>query len=109
LFIADSSEEHVMRRPTFTAAHSDLISVAALLPLAALLLSTALGGCVAYTSHPPGYYSYNYPYGYYGGYRSAYGYPGSYAAYPSTYDRRPLYSPDYNSTFNTYETSGGGR
>ena len=91
-----------MRNPKFTSARSRL------LPLAALLAATSLGGCVAYTGYPSGYYGYNYSNGYYGAGRSVYGYPSNYAAYPSTYNKRPLYSSDYNSSFNTYENRGGG-
>ncbi len=97
-----------MRHPKSTAARSRLI------PLAALFLTTALGGCIAYSGYPSGYYSNsnNYPNGYYGANRTAYAYPSYNAGYPSNYTnsyyQRPLYSPDYNSSFNTYENSGGG-
>jgi hypothetical protein len=92
-----------MQYPEFTAVRRRLI------PLAAVLVATALGGCVAYTGYPSGYYGSNYPNGYYAGNRSAYGYPSNSAGYPSSYSQRPFYSPDYNSSFNTYENSGGGR
>ena len=75
-----------------------------LVPVAALLVATALGGCVAYTGYPSGYYGYNYPSGYYGDNRGGYAYPTY-----SSYNQRPLYSSDYNSSFNGYENSGGGR
>jgi hypothetical protein len=90
-----------MRYPKFTAPQRRLI------PLAALFLATALGGCVAYSGYPSGYYGYNYPSGYYGGYQSAYVYPSNHNGYPSTYTyyQRPVYSPDYNGSFNT---NGGG-
>ena len=86
-----------------------------LIPLTALALSTALGGCVAYSGYPsssygyggyPTAYSYNYPssygYGGSGGYASAYSYNyprGYYAGYPG-YGYRSYYSPAYGS----YET-----
>jgi hypothetical protein len=94
-----------MRYPEFTAARRRLI------PLAALLLATGLGGCVAYSGYPSGYYGYNQPNGYYGGNRTAYAYPAYNAGYPTytnSYRQRPYYSPDYNGSFNTYENSGGG-
>lgn len=69
-----------------------------LIPVTALLLATALGGCVAYTGYPATTYSYNYPGGYYGGYPSSYAYSYNYAPYSS----------NYNGTFNTYATSGNG-
>jgi hypothetical protein len=87
-----------MPHPKFETARRRLV------PVAALLVATALGGCVAYTGYPSGYYSYNYPSGYYGGNRGGYAYP----AY-SSYNQRPVYSSDYNSSFNAYENSGGGR
>jgi hypothetical protein len=105
-----------MHYPRFTAARRHLI------PLTALLLATALGGCVGYTAYPSGY-GYNYPAtypnsppgGYYGGYPSAYSYNYAntpYAGYPQTYNNsntyRPFYTPNYNGTFNTYTTSGSG-
>ena len=63
---------------------------------AALLLVTALGGCVAY----PGY-GYSYGYGYQPRYYAAY--PGSYA-----YQYPPYYTSDYNGYANTYRTINGG-
>jgi hypothetical protein len=96
-----------MRYPKFTAARSHLI------PFTALMLATALGGCVGYTGYPSSGYGYSYPNsnGYYGSYPSTYGYNYP-AAYPRTYTNsinyRPLYSSDYNSSFNTYENGGGG-
>ena len=56
-----------MRNQKFTAARRRLV------PIAAILLATALGGCVAYSGYPSGYYGANYPYGYYGGNRTAAG------------------------------------
>jgi hypothetical protein len=87
-----------MPHPKFETARRRLV------PVAALLVATVLGGCVAYTGYPSGYYGYNYPSGYYGGNRGGYAYP----AYNS-YNQRPVYSSDYNSSFNAYENSGGGR
>ena len=54
-----------MQHATFTTARSRLM------PLAALLLATALGGCVGYSSYPSRDYSYSYPSGYYTGYTQA--------------------------------------
>ena len=68
-----------------------------LVPLAALLLATALGGCVGYSSYPSRDYSYSYPSGYYAGYPRTYSSSNSY---------RPYYSPDYGRYNNTYETGG---
>ena len=94
-----------MRYPEFRAIGSRLI------PLTALALTTALGGCVAYTGYPssnygysgyPSTYSYNYPstYGYSGSGGApaySYNYPsGNYAGYPG-YGYRPYYSPGYGS------------
>jgi hypothetical protein len=44
-----------MQHATFTTARSRLM------PLAALLLAAALGGCVGYSSYPSRDYSYSYP------------------------------------------------
>ena len=89
-----------MQCAKFTAARCRLI------PLAALLLATALGGCVAYAGYPTSNYSYNYPSGYYSGYPSGYyaGYPTAYT-YPS--NSRQLYSPTYYSSPTSYESNGG--
>jgi hypothetical protein len=93
-----------MRYPKFTATRSHLI------PLAALLLATTLGGCYPYPGYPSNGYGANYP----NGYSTNYGnnYPGGYYAYQRTpynsNENRPFYSSDYNSTFNTYGTTGGG-
>jgi hypothetical protein len=87
-----------MRQVNATAARRPL-PLPILLPLAALLLAMSLGGCIAYNGYPDGYPG-GYP-GYYG-----YTYRNDYADY--TYRRRPYYSPDYNSAFDTYQTSGGG-
>lgn len=70
-----------------------------LIPVTALLLATALGGCVAYTGYPATTYSYNTPANYYGGYPSSYAY---------SYNYVPPFSSDYNGTFNTYAASGDG-
>ena len=83
-----------MRQASPTVARNPLLPLA-LLPLIALLLAMSLGGCVAYNGYP-GYYGYNYPTAY----------PNYYADY--TYRPRPYWSNDYNSSFNTYQTSGGG-
>jgi hypothetical protein len=85
--------DHIMRN-TFKCAGKGLI------PMAALLGATLLGGCVAYTGYPTATtYGYNYPGSYYGGYPSNYAY---------SYNYYPAYSSDYNGTFNTYQTSGDG-
>jgi hypothetical protein len=72
-----------MQHATFTTARSRLM------PLAALLLAAALGGCVGYSSYPSRDYSYSYPGSYYAGYPQNYG---------STYGYRPYYSPNYGGT-----------
>jgi hypothetical protein len=107
-FRRNGIEEHIMR-------HSFSKSTTArrrLVPVAALLLATTLGGCVAYPGYPSGYYGYNNPNAYYGANRTDYVYPNSYGGYQSTYansySARPYYSHDYNGAFNTYENSGGG-
>ena len=94
-----------MRHPKFTATRSYLI------PLAALLLATTLGGCYPYPGYPSNGYGYNYPNGYPA--NNGYNYPnGYYAGYPRTSynsnENRPLYTSDYNGTFNAYGTTGGG-
>ena len=90
-----------MRHPNFTSARSHAV------PIVALFLTTALGGCVAYTGRPYTQYSYSYghPTGYYAGYPTYYDYPYTYA---HSHNYPPYYSPDYNSYYNTYATSGGG-
>ena len=82
-----------MQHAMFTTARSRLM------PLAALLLATALGGCVGYSSYPSRDYSYSYPSSYYAGYPRTYG---------SSYGYRPYYSPDYGRYNRTYETGGAG-
>ncbi len=73
-------------RYTFKAARNRLV------PLAALVLATALGGCVAYTGYPPTSYSYTtYPSGYYAGYPTAY-----------TYSYNTSYTPDYRGASRAY-------
>lgn len=67
--------------------------------LAALIGATALGGCVTESSPPTYAYSNPYPYGYY-----STGYPVS-RTYPNGYTS--AYSPDYNGSYNTYDTAGG--
>jgi hypothetical protein len=87
--------------------------------LAALLLATALGGCVGYAGYPSSGYGHNYPNNYsndyYRGYPSTYSYnhPSNYyAGYPraqsTSYGDRPYYSPYYGGYNNAYETRGGG-
>ena len=89
-----------MRYPTFTAIRSRLI------PISALLLATALGGCVAY----PGYSSSPYGYGYANGYNA--GNPNVYyAVYPQPYTNtpanRPFYSPTFYSNPTAYDNNVG--
>ena len=82
----NESEDHIMRYQQFTAAPTRLM------PSAALLVATALGGCAEYPSHG---YGYNYPTaGYYAGH------PRSYSA---SYGDRPYYSPEYQRYNDTYE------
>jgi len=77
-----------MQNPKFTAARSRLV------PIAALVLATALGGCVGYSSYPSRDYGYSYPNGYYAGYPRT---------YTTSYGYRPYYSPDYG-RYNSYES-----
>ena len=70
-----------MQRAMLTTARSRLI------PLAALLLTTVLGGCVGYTGYPSRDYGYSYPNNYYAGYQHTYN---------TWYGYHPYYSPDYN-------------
>jgi hypothetical protein len=81
-----------MRHAMFTAARSRLI------PIAALLLATALGGCVGYSGYPPGDNGYNYSGGYYAGYPRT---------YSTSYSYRPYYSHDYDRYSHAYENRGG--
>jgi hypothetical protein len=74
--------------------HEDEAMRSKMIIAAALLLVTALGGCVAY----PGY---GYNYGYQPRYYAAY--PGNYA-----YQYPPYYTSDYNGYANTYRTINGG-
>ena len=67
------------------------------MPFAALLLATALGGCVGYTGYISGDNGYNYPSSYYAGYPRT---------YSTSYGYRPYYSPDYGRYNHNYE--GGG-
>jgi hypothetical protein len=107
-FRSNGSEEQIMRHhdPKSTTFRRRLV------PCVALLLATALGGCVAYPVYPSGYYGYNNTNAYYGANRTAYVYPNSYSGYPGTYansyNAHPYYSHDYNGAFSTYENSGGG-
>jgi len=80
-----------MRYPKLTAAR---------VGLGALVLTTALGGCVNHTGYPSGDYSYyRYP-------SSNYAYRPSGYAY--SYNYRPYYYPDYNGYYNAYQTNDGG-
>jgi hypothetical protein len=80
-----------MRHGMFKTARSSLV------PLAALLLATTLGGCVGYSSYPSTDYSYGYPSSYY-------------ASYPRTYNGsygyRSYSSPDYGRYNRSYEARG---
>ena len=80
-----------MRHAMFTTARSRLM------PLAALLLATALGGCVGYTGYPIRDYGYSYPSNYYA---------GNQRTYNTSYGYRPYYSPDYNRYNDTYYNRG---
>jgi hypothetical protein len=82
-----------MQYPKFTEARRRLI------PLVTLLLTTALGGCIAYGRYPSSNYSYSYPSGYYAGYPRT---------YSSSYNYRPYYSPEYGRYNGAYESRGGG-
>jgi hypothetical protein len=81
-----------MQDPRFTQARRRLI------PFAALLLATALGGCVGYTGYPSRDSGYNYPASYNAGYPRAYN---------TSYGYRPYYSPDYGRYNDTYYTRAG--
>lgn len=83
-----------MRYPKFTTARIRSM------PIAALLVATALGGCVGYSDYPSQGYSRNYPSGYDTGYQRS---------YSTSYGYRPYYSPDYQRYSDTYGTRGGGR
>lgn len=61
-FAEFENEDHIMRSTTFTAIRS------ALIPISALLLATALSGCVAYPGYSSGPYSYGALNGAYAGY-----------------------------------------
>lgn len=74
------NESYIMQHLKFTTARSRLIAITA------LLLATALGGCVAYTGYPSSNYSYSYPNGYY-------------TEYPRTYTNAPAYRPFYSPTY----------
>jgi hypothetical protein len=65
----------------------------ALFVAAALLLVTALGGCVAY--YPE--YAYSYGPSYYDPYTGEY-----------VYQYRPYYSPTYSGRYDTFENTEGG-
>lgn len=103
-----------MRYRMFAAPGSRLIS------LSALLLATALGGCVGYTGYPSQDYDYGSPnYGQgspsysYSNPNYGYGHPARYyTGYPATYTNsyapRSYYAPDYGRYNSTYHNSGGG-
>jgi len=101
-----------MRYQQSTAARSRLI------PLAALVLASALGGCVGYAGYPSRDYGYSQPnYGYsqanYGYSQANYGYgsyyPGYAVTYTNSYNQRPYYySPSYSRHNNAYQSGGGG-
>ena len=81
-----------MRNSKFIAAGSRLI------PIAALLLTTALGGCVAYPGYPSNAYNNSDPGGYYTG-------------YPAYYANSPAHPPTYYRNYYRYENNdrvGGG-
>ena len=82
-----------MRYRKFTAAPSRLI------PSAALLLATTLGGCVGYSGYPSADNGYNYPSGYYAGHPRT---------YSTSYGYHPYYSPDYGRYNETYYSRGSG-
>jgi hypothetical protein len=94
LNVHNNESEGIMRFPRPTAAPTRLM------PLAALMVATALGGCVGYAEQPSHGYGYNYPSG--GDYT---GYPRTYSA---SYGHRPYYSPDYQRYNETYERRDGG-
>jgi hypothetical protein len=82
-----------------------------LIPVGAVLLATALAGCVAYPAYPTRNYGYSAPYSYPNNYNPQ---PAPFnAGYPAAYNDpnapRPFYSPDYNSAFHGYDNGGGGR
>ena len=99
-----------MRYQQFTAARSRLI------PLAALVLATALGGCVGYAGYPSRDYGYSQPnYGYsQPNYSYSSYYPGYAVTYSDLYNQRPYYSPSYsrspsyNRHNNAYQSGDGG-
>src|ERR1700722_16471046 len=70
-----------------------------LIPFAALLLATALGGCVGYTGYPSRDNGHNYPSGDYAGYPRT---------YSTSYSYHPYYPPEYSRYNATYESRGGG-
>ena len=92
-----------MRYPMFRATRSRLI------PISALLLATALGGCVAYPGYSPSPYSYGYPNGYNAGNPNGYyaAYPRPYTPYTNTPASRPFYSPTYYGSPSAYDGNVG--
>jgi len=89
----DESEDYIMQHAIFATARRSLK------PLAALLLATALGGCVGYSGNTFGDNGYNYPSSYYAGHSRAYN---------TSYNYRPYYSPGYDRYSHNYEGRGGG-
>jgi hypothetical protein len=90
--VSMKSEDHIMRYPKFTAAPSRPV------PIAALVLVTALGGCVGYSGYPSGDNGYNYPSSHYAAYQRTYN---------TSYGYHPYYSPDYARYNDTYNYSRG--
>jgi hypothetical protein len=84
-----------MRCQEFTAVRGRLI------PLAALLLATALGGCVGYAGYPSRDYGYSQPNYSYSSY-----YPGYPANYTNSFNQRPYYFP-YSGHNNAYQSGAG--
>jgi hypothetical protein len=84
-----------MRYQQFTAARTRLI------PVAALVLASALGGCVGYAGYPSRDYGYSQPNYSYGSY-----YPGYAVSYTNSYDQRPYYSPSYSGHNDAYQNGG---
>jgi len=90
-------EDHIMQYPELTAVRGRVM------PLAALLLATALGGCVGYAGYPSRDYGYSQPNYGYSSYPSSY-----YVGYGNSYNQRPYYSSYYGRHNNAYQSSGGG-
>ena len=82
-----------MRHAMFTAARSRLM------PLTALLLATALGGCIGYSKYSSSDNGYYYP----NGHRASYT-----RTYNTAYGYHPYYSPDYGRYNETHYSRGSG-